>query len=66
MKYIVKRNIWHTGDHCYYFPAKAGDKPTVVSMDHLGKERIEALVAGGIIEPVAQPKKRGKQDGTDN
>ena len=56
-KYVVRRNIWHTGDNLYYFPAKPGEPPTLVSMDHVTQERIDALLAQGIIAPAKAPAK---------
>lgn len=50
--YEVKKLIWWTGDPPnYYYPARPGEDPVLVTMDHLSEERLaRVLELGAVVE----------------
>ncbi len=56
-RYNVLMRIWHTKDEQYY------DDGDNVSLTHLADFQINALIAQGVIEPVAKKKREVKQHG---
>ena len=62
--YVVKSLVWHTRDLNYYYPAKDGEPPVTVSLEHLTDERIARLIDLGAVEPAGgkSPKKAEKKE----